>query len=172
MTQDLNIYVASLSDYNAGRLVGAWIECEGKDEEDLRAEITAMLATSQESVAEEWAIHDHEGFGSLDIGEYTPMSEVAEMCELIEDHEDVAMAAASWLVGLDEIREACEDKYHGCFDSLENWAYDLCQDMGYMDELPSLIECHIDFESIARDLTMSDYHAVRMDGNYYIFSNC
>ena len=27
---DMRIYVASLSDYNAGRLVGEWIDCEGK----------------------------------------------------------------------------------------------------------------------------------------------
>lgn len=41
------IYVASLSDYNAGILHGTWIDfAQLTDLDDLRAAIAAMLATS------------------------------------------------------------------------------------------------------------------------------
>src|SRR5436189_4774564 len=60
------IYAATLSDYNAGRLHGAWIDAD-QDPEELQAEIDAMLAKSAEPVAEEWAIHDYEGFGLFKV---------------------------------------------------------------------------------------------------------
>lgn len=41
------IYVASLSDYNTGRLHGRWIDLEGKSEEDVWDEINTMLADSK-----------------------------------------------------------------------------------------------------------------------------
>ncbi len=41
------IYVASLSDYNAGRLHGAWLNA-AQESADLHADIAAMLAQSRE----------------------------------------------------------------------------------------------------------------------------
>jgi hypothetical protein len=54
------IYAASLSDYTAGRLHGARLEAT--DIQRLRAGVTAMLKTSPSGDAEEYAIHDFEGF--------------------------------------------------------------------------------------------------------------
>ena len=36
--------------------------------------------------AEEWAIHDHEGFGSLQIGEYTGIERISRLAKGIEEH--------------------------------------------------------------------------------------
>jgi len=55
--QEYRIYVASLSDYNAGRLHGAWIDAT-QDADEIEAEVQEMLAASPEPIAEEWAIHD------------------------------------------------------------------------------------------------------------------
>ena len=54
------IYVASLSDYNAGRLLGRWIDADLEAEAN-NAEISAMLAESREYPAEARALHDYEG---------------------------------------------------------------------------------------------------------------
>jgi antirestriction protein len=51
------IYVASLSDYNAGRLHGRWIDA-AVEVEQVVEEIEAILAESKEEIAEEWAVHD------------------------------------------------------------------------------------------------------------------
>jgi len=50
------IYVASLADYNAGRLHGRWIDAD-RPAEAIREQIAQMLAESKAPVAEEWAIH-------------------------------------------------------------------------------------------------------------------
>jgi len=58
------IYVACLAAYNAGRLHGRWIDA-AQDAADIQAEVRKMLAASPQADAEEWAIHDYEGFGPL-----------------------------------------------------------------------------------------------------------
>jgi len=61
------IYVASLADYNAGRLHGRWIDAD-QPIQVIREEIAAMLAESKEHFgAEERAIHDHENVGGLSL---------------------------------------------------------------------------------------------------------
>jgi len=49
------IYVACLAAYNNGRLHGRWIEAA--DPHEVWEQVSAMLAASPESDAEEWAIH-------------------------------------------------------------------------------------------------------------------
>ena len=60
--QSPRIYVASLADYNEGRLYGAWIDA-AQDPDDLGKAVEQMLAAAPSPCAEEWAIHDYEGFG-------------------------------------------------------------------------------------------------------------
>ncbi len=58
------IYVASLADYNAGSLHGAWIDAT-VDLEEISDRVERMLATSPTTPrAEDYAIHDFEGFGA------------------------------------------------------------------------------------------------------------
>ena len=86
---DTRIYVASLSDYNDGRLHGAWIDADG-DPDDLAAEVQAMLARSpmrrEAGGAEEWAIHDYEGFGPVRLGEYEDLATISMIGQGIAEH--------------------------------------------------------------------------------------
>ncbi|APS58040.1 antirestriction protein ArdA [Piscirickettsia salmonis] len=54
-----SVYIASLSDYNAGRFHGEWVSVDG-DEDTLYEAIQNILSSSEEEGAEEWAIHDYE----------------------------------------------------------------------------------------------------------------
>jgi antirestriction protein len=63
------IYVACLAAYNSGRLHGAWIDA-ASDVWEIWADVQAMLAASPEADAEEFAIHDYEGFEGVRIGEF------------------------------------------------------------------------------------------------------
>ena len=72
------IYVACLASYNNGFLHGAWIYA-AQDYENIIDEIGDMLKKSPVialygEIAEEWAIHDYEGFGDLHINEYIQLS--------------------------------------------------------------------------------------------------
>jgi len=69
------IYVADLAAYVNGRLHGRWIEAN-QPAEDIHQEIQEMLSESPEPSAEEWALHDHEGFGSFQLAEYEDIETV------------------------------------------------------------------------------------------------
>lgn len=125
------IYVACLAAYNSGILHGAWIDCEGKDADDLQEEVNAMLASSPVPNAEEWAIHDHEGFGGL-LGEYDSFDRVASLCEALEEHGDAFLAFLA-AFGENADPEQFKEAYRGQWDSVEEFAEDFAVECGLAD---------------------------------------
>ncbi|MET8684832.1 antirestriction protein ArdA [Streptomyces sp. NPDC004732] len=84
------IYVASLTDYNAGELHGEWIDAN-QDPGAIMAEVESMLtlsptAKAEGCTAEEWAIHDYDGFGELRLSEWETFEDVAKFAELVDSH--------------------------------------------------------------------------------------
>lgn len=149
------VYAASLADYNAGRLHGRWIDADQETDEISEA-ITAMLGTSREPIAEEWAIHDYEGFGKLRLSEYESIETIARLGEGIGDH---GAAFAHWaaIAGTDPAAlDEFEDRYLGHWNSLTEFAENLLDDLGIdLDNLgPDHLQPYIrfDLEAFARDL--------------------
>ncbi len=168
------IYVASLSDYNAGRLHGRWIDVTG-DVDSIYSEITDMLATAPEPGAEEWAIHDYEGFGPVRLSEYENLDTVAAIGEGIATH---GYAFAAWASHLDrgdlDQLDAFEDHYRGKWPSLDAYAEDLLESLGYdLDELgPPELAPYIRFDLDAwANVTASDLIVVEdpESGEVHIF---
>lgn len=81
------IYVACLAAYNNGRLHGRWIDAD-QSSDDIYAEVEAMLAASPEPHAEEWAIHDHEGFGAEDVDETESLERVSAIAATLVGRND------------------------------------------------------------------------------------
>jgi antirestriction protein ArdA len=69
MSTEIRIYVTDLAAYNNGKLHGVWINVTD-DLDDIQEQINKMLASSPEGFAEEYAIHDYEGFDGYSLGEY------------------------------------------------------------------------------------------------------
>src|SRR5439155_5846786 len=82
---EARIYVASLADYNAGRLHGAWINAV-QEPERIQAEIATMLERSHEPLAEEWAIHDYEGFTGIRLSEYESIERISQIANGIAEY--------------------------------------------------------------------------------------
>jgi len=136
MREGPRIYVACLASYNLGLLHGAWIDAS-QDVDDLEADIQAMLKRSPVAGAEEFAIHDFDGFGSVTLSEYEDLGDVAALASLIDEFGE-ALASALWhRTGGDEgeARTLMEDAYQGCYDSLEDWAEQLLEDTGALNGL-------------------------------------
>ena|SRR6202795_4986381 len=170
------IYVASLSDYNAGRLHGNWIDAAQEPEELLDA-VAAMLAASPMPGAEEWAIHDYEGFNGLALGEHESLESVAQIAAGIAEH---GLAFAHWanlIAGSDEF-ESFSDAYLGHWPTVTHYAEDILSDLG----LDELLDTHIpdnlrpyvkvDAEAFGRDLELGgDISAIEGEGGVYVFSS-
>ncbi|MCG8419821.1 MAG: antirestriction protein ArdA [Proteobacteria bacterium] len=137
MTQETSprIYVACLAAYNAGHLHGAWIEAD-QDTDDLAAEIDEVLKTSPVTGAEEWAIHDFEGFGAFNVDEYESLEDVAKMANLIASKGAIVSAfVQAQGCGLDEAEAEFEERYCGAWESLTAFAEEYLSDCGMLDGL-------------------------------------
>lgn len=170
------VYVASLADYNAGRLHGEWIELDNA--QDLGERVQAMLRRSPEPVAEEWAIHDYEGFGPLQLGEYESLDTVSMLAQGIRQH---GPAFAHW-VALEgstagDLLARFEDVYLGHWESIEAFAESLFDDFGYQEILdqviPEQLQAYVRFdaEAWARDLDLGgDITTSQGDHGVYVFN--
>ncbi len=172
------IYVASLSDYNAGRLHGEWLDA-AQDPEALLARISAMLAASSEPGAEEWAIHDYEQFWGVRLDEYESIESVSKIALGIAEHGAAFGAWAEYL-GHDswDDLDRFEDCYQGHWESLTDYAESLLGDLGLDEIIESAVPeslqpyVRIDADALARDMSYSgELYAVEGDdtGGVFLF---
>jgi antirestriction protein len=165
------IYVADLSAYNNGHLHGEWIDCD-IDADEVREQIKIMLAASPMPDAEEWAIHDYEGFHGITISEYESIDRVVELAEKLEEHGE-AFAAFLDRYNFEDIDEF-EDRYRGCYKSKEDFAEERYEEDGTIKRIEEagLQSMYIDFEAIARDMFISGYSSIdRGHETLYVFSD-
>jgi antirestriction protein len=144
------IYVACLASYNAGILYGCWIDVTDPDE--IWDAVRAMLAESPTPGAEEWSIHDYEGFEGADISEYASFETVCDLAEFAALHGRLGgKLLAHFGQNLDEARTAFED-YAGEYKSLTDFAEELTEQSGI--EIPENLRYYIDYEAMGRDLEL------------------
>lgn len=170
------IYVASLSDYNAGRLHGTWIDA-AQEPEPIESEIARMLAGSPEPIAEEWAIHDYEGFHGLRLSEYEPIERLSRIARGIAEH---GPAFAAWVnhTGTDEEGwQRFEDCYLGAWPSRQEFAEETLADLGFdkliEEHVPAHFQPYLSFDAdayirdaeLGGDLTIID----SPDGTVFVF---
>jgi len=172
------IYVASLSDYNAGNLHGAWLDA-AQEPDTLWAGINEMLARSTEPGAEEWAIHDYESFCGVRLGEYESIESVSKIAVGIAEHGPAFGAWAEYLGRSSwEDLDRFEDCYVGRWDSVSDYAEDFLDGLG----LPQLIEqavpeelqpyVTIDADAFGRDMAANgEMYVVEDDpaGGVFVF---
>jgi len=165
------IYVACLAAYNNGRLHGKWIAAD-QPLEDMASEVRAMLAKSPEPGAEEWAIHDYEGFGSLRLGENERLARISAIATGISEHGPAFIA---WL-SCDSSRDlskpnAFADAYRGEWESLRAYteAYAESAELCGAAEKAGSPYIRVDVDALQRDLEMDVYAVPSGHGTVYVF---
>lgn len=161
-----SIYVACLAAYNNGFLHGKWIDAT-QEPDEIKAEISKMLAASPIPNAEEYAIHDYEGFEDINISEYANVEKVQEFANFINNHGKVGADLYNYLGDLDEAISWFENNYYGFFDSVEDYARELTEDT---TQIPENLSYYIDYEAMARDMEYSgDIHIIEDFGGVHVF---
>ena len=170
----LRIYVASLADYNAGRLHGRWIEVSS-GAADIHSEIADMLAESSEDIAEDWAIHDYEGFEPLKISEWHEVENLAAIANGVEQHGELFLHVLDYLGDtkhIDEATQCLNEQYQGSADTLAAWAEDFMHETSSdaIKALPSVLQFCIDWDQVAREFERSgDVFGIRVDDSVHVF---
>jgi antirestriction protein len=153
-----HIYVASLADYNDGRLHGCWLDATA-EQSDLETRIQQMLARSRQPGAEEVAIHDYEGFCGLRLSEFEALPTVIRLAHGIRNHGP-PFAAWAQLTGIDEASEAdFRAHYLGSWSDLRAFGEDFALDLGleqHLSAVPANLRhyVHIDHEALVRDMQL------------------
>lgn len=146
------IYVACLAAYNSGWLHGAWIDV-GDEGDAVWAAIAAMLKTSPVAGADEWAIHDHEGFGRVEIAEYAGVDRVVEVAGFLRQRGALGALVLEHVGGeVEAAVSALDEQYHGVFESLANCFQALTEETTV---IPEALRNYIDWEAMGRDAQLS-----------------
>ncbi len=161
------IYVACLSAYNNGHLHGQWIDA-GQDADDIQSDITTMLAASPIPHAEEWAIHDYEGFEGAEVFEYTSIETITKIAEFITEHGELGGKLLAHFSGDLEDAEAAFENYAGQHKSLADFAQELTEET---TEIPQSLVYYIDYAAMARDMELNgDVFAIELGfEDVYVF---
>lgn len=164
----IRIYVACLAAYNNGILHGRWIDAD-QNISAIQSEVAAMLKASPVMDAEEYAIHDHEGFEGITIAEYQGLESVAELAAFVAEHGALGGALMAYFGDLEEAQEAIEERYAGEYESLAFFAQELTEQT---TQIPDSLHFYIDWERMARDMAISDVLAIETGfGCVHVFWN-
>lgn len=122
--------------------------------------------------AEEWAIHDTDGFPSGTVGEFSPLSEVAQLAAIFEAAEEEGFDGDVLLEAMKDAGALDEDPSrwlgdHFCRtveagDESRAWAdmaEELAEDTIY--DLPEWVRGYIDWEAMGRDM--------RLNGDFQVY---
>lgn len=146
------IYVACLAAYNNGWLHGAWIDVED-DADAVREAINAMLKASPVAGAEEYAIHDHEGFGGVEIAEYAGVDKVVAIASFLRERGTLGALVLEHFCGdLDAAASALDEDYWGVFASLADGYQEMTEETL---TIPEALRLYIDWEAMARDARLN-----------------
>ncbi len=146
------IYVACLAAYNNGWLHGAWIDVED-DADAVRDAINAMLKASPVAGAEEYAIHDYEGFGGVEIAEYAGVDKVVAIGGFLRERGVLGALVLEHFCGdLDAAASARDEDYRGVFESLAACYQDMTEETL---TIPEALRLYIDWEAMGRDARLN-----------------
>lgn len=159
-TDTYQIYVASLSDYNAGILHGKWIDLDGLTTDEIQEEINQVLQSSPYTkqyaeVVEEWAIHDFE-LGGIRISEYESLDTIVSIVEQLTEHGEAFAIYYNNVDDLESAKTHFEDAYAGEYDSFLDYATELFDEL-YAHSIPEGLRIYIDYAAFARDLDAEGY---------------
>lgn len=168
-TTEPRVYVGTYAKYNDGNITGAWITLSDYSDHDAFIEACHELHKDEEDP--ELMFQDYEGFPACYYGESSISEDLWEnWIDLDDDDRELLEAYASNFSDpqtIDDAREA----FMGKADTRADFAYNWYEETGELDKVPEALRCHIDWDSVARDMSCGDIFFVRHNGDVYAFSN-
>ncbi|MEZ4682098.1 MAG: antirestriction protein ArdA [Caldilineaceae bacterium] len=147
------IYVACLAAYNNGKLHGVWIDALNSEPDEIREAVQAMLKTSPEPDAEDFAIHDYEGFAGVRLSEWESFEQVHMLAQFIDSYGELGAKLLSHCDNdVEDAKMVMDDDYAGCYHSAADFAEELTTET---TQIPENLQVYIDYECMARDWEMS-----------------
>ena len=171
-----SITLYELSQYNNGILRPFVVDLDplsSREEylEAIQEELNSMMDTDEDSdgnrpLYEEWIVCCYEDVPASYVGAYDLSNDYWDLKRAMDEnpHIDSDVWTAGIELGIPPA--SILDAYQGYFQSDEDFAADLADSMGFLDDMPENLRYYFDYEKFARDLMISDY----IEENGYYFS--
>lgn len=160
----MRIYVSTYHKYNSGTLQGDWMDLE--DYSDAAEFFEAAKELHEDEEDPEFMFQDFDEVPARFKDESMSESELQELYDFIEMVEDsghdMEVFEAAEACGIDP--SDVDEAYQGKYDSDEDFAEEMAEQLGYMDEKKGWPFNCIDWEYAAREL-MYDYCSDK--GHYF-----
>lgn len=144
------IYVSTYAEYSSGSLKGKWFDLEDYDSKDAFIEDCNLFhgPGDHEFMYQDWvgipACFITESYINPDFWVYMDY----------EDQND-GEAKDAYCEQFGEWDEGkFEDRFCGKHDSIEDYATELVEELGYLDGVPDIVAQYFDYEAFARDLEL------------------
>ncbi len=145
-----------------------WCHDPVRDVRPLGMTCEACANTGHVPSAEEWAVHDYDDLSSS-WGEHPDLDKLCEFVETLDELDDYEREAFLVYrdhegdhVDLDSFRDA----YAGQFDSWADFAENLIDDQGVLQDVPAELARYFDYEAYGRDLRLGG-DAYEASGFYF-----
>jgi len=148
---------------------GTWVELDSSTTWETIAEairekipgavVDEILCAAAEGFADDFL----DSYDCFDLKSWAAWAEAAERSHL--DPEIIAAFCSNMGDWTPETVEAAEECYCGTFDSSEEFAEDLADQLGLLDQVPENLRYYFDMGRWADDLLMGDYFEI--DGHYF-----
>lgn len=155
MTDDRRVFLAPFAHPLAGRWVDA---CDAEEE----------LERLQERWGDtDFGAMDSEGFGGV-VNEHTSVDDIVAWDEALEEQGDPLLAFLKvegvYGASVAEVVERFQDAYAGQYDSPRDFAEEVVESCGYLDEMPESLRPYFNYDAFGRDLMFDHYE---QDGYYF-----
>lgn len=152
------LYCGTYGKYNSGNLRGMWVDLSTFDSYEEFINFCKAIHADEEDP--ELMYQDYENMpGSLyheSMGE-AEFDNIMKYCELCDDYGvDAVDDFLEW--DSTEDLDRMHDAYAGVYDSKEDFAREIVSDCYDLDNMMGSLACYFDYEALARDLFVSDYH--------------
>lgn len=154
------IYVGTYKKYNEGSLQGEWVQLDQFTDEDEFLEYIKELHDDEDDP--EFMFQDHEGIPEKFISESHLDNDFWEYQETINNCYNPEAMQAFVNAGYDA--SDFDESYNGQFDSDEDFAENMADELGYINKDVSWPYTCIDWEHAAREI-MYDYFEI--NGYYF-----
>ena len=168
-----SVWIGCRACYNTGVLNGRWFPAEDADE------VTPDDLHQNPTDHEELWVFDLEGF-PRGTGEMSPTASVpwGELFEQLGEHQWDALLSwvetGCYVADSNDLPCASdfEDAYQGEWNSFDDYAAQLAEDIGLTDGWPEEAQRYFNWDSWTRDLAFDYTVADAPDGGVFVFRSC
>ncbi|MFT3663232.1 MAG: antirestriction protein ArdA [Gordonia sp. (in: high G+C Gram-positive bacteria)] len=177
ITAEPRAWIGCLGCYNSGRLVGRWYDVTDCAEVDVASVHRGSGVHWKAQGCEEIWVMDTD---DLPVDTEMGVTDAAAWGECFTEAGDRWPAVAAWVRSGAYVAEGSsdipslsdfEDRYRGCWTSFRDYAHQLAEDLGLLQDVPEEVERYFDWDSWIRDLEMGYTVETAPDCSVYVFAD-